>query len=381
MRVTQKAIETLLASGLSQRRAARELGISLGMLQRTFYNGDRQSKETQKTDAKLLRQYEVEIGSLREQLARRDAAAAEAELAETKRFEPLIISPERHEPGAPGIPMALWSDWHWGETVDPRQMGGLNEFNREVAELRVKRLVERLLDLCFNYTGAKMSDEHIVVCLGGDMVSGLIHEELVATNWGNIADQVEECGSAIVGALYALADAFKRVTVIAGVPGNHGRTTPKPTAKGRLDSYDRTIYRRIGNQLAGDPRFETVFCDDIDYRFQVSGRWFLLTHGDSQGVRGGDGIIGAYGPIIRGFLKVKAAEQEIGRHFDYMLQGHWHQYIPAAAGLPVITNGTLKGYCEFARVILRAKFARPCQAMWLVSPKHGVVGQQPIYLD
>ena len=32
---------------------------------------------------------------------------------------------------------------------------------------------------------------------------------------------------------------------------------------------------------------------------------FLLTHGDSMGARGGDGIIGAIGPIIRGEKRVR----------------------------------------------------------------------------
>src|SRR5882757_6503279 len=40
--------------------------------------------------------------------------------------------------GAPGVPMLFLSDWHWGEVVDPIQVGGVNKFNRSIAKLRVQ---------------------------------------------------------------------------------------------------------------------------------------------------------------------------------------------------------------------------------------------------
>src|SRR5580765_6603082 len=30
--------------------------------------------------------------------------------------------------GLPGVPMTEWSDWHYGERVDPEAIGGTNEF-------------------------------------------------------------------------------------------------------------------------------------------------------------------------------------------------------------------------------------------------------------
>src|SRR5271165_1917752 len=281
---------------------------------------------------------EKDNAALRKEIARRDAAEREAKLAGSMRFDPLIIDAAQREPGSGGMPMMIWSDWHWGETVDPRETGGLNSFNLEIAEGRVKNLVRNTVHLLRDHTGGV--DNGIVVMLGGDMVSGLIHQELVETNWGNIADQCYECGGAIVGGLKALAGEFGHVQLIAGVPGNHARTTLKPTAKGRLDSYDRTIYRSVAAQLADDDRFAITYVDDIDYRFRVYNTTFFLTHGDSQGVKGGDGIIGSLGPIIRGLIKTRTAEAQVGRDFDVMVEGHWHQYIPWSQAAPVIVNGT-----------------------------------------
>ena len=316
---------------------------------------------------------------LRKEIASAAAAERERLLAASTKFKPLVIPRSLHKSGDPGIPMTLWSDWHVGETVDKRETGGLNEFNRSVFKQRVTRLVGNTILLLREYAGRRPRYPGIWVCLDGDMVSGLIHQELVETNWGNIADQAYECGNAIVGGLKALAAEFGRVWVVAGCPGNHGRTTLKPTAKGRLDSYDRSIYRAVADQLASDKRFTVMFVDDIDYQFKVYNTKFHLTHGDATGVKGGDGHVGAYGPIIRGYQKVKRQEASINRDFDVMILGHWHQYIPWSAPLPVIVNGTLKGYDEFARIVLRAPYAKPSQALWLCAPKHGIAAQWAVY--
>ena len=48
-----------------------------------------------------------------------------------------------------------------------------------------------------------------------------------------------------------------------------------------------------------------------------------------------------------------------GRDFDTLLIGHYHTYIPAGDAVPVLCNGSLIGYNEYARLVLRAKPAAP----------------------
>jgi predicted phosphodiesterase len=331
-------------------------------------------------DPAYVEQLEKEHANLTRWRKERLAEDRERELTGSMKFEPMAVPAADHKPGAPGMPMTLWSDWHWGETVDARETGGLNAFNREIAQARVAKLVNNTITLLRDYSGPNPEYPGIWVMLGGDMVSGLIHDELIQTNWGNIADQAFECAAAITGALLRMADEFGKVHVV-GVVGNHGRTTRKPQAKGRaLDSYDRSIYKSIAAKLAGDSRFTIVIPDDTDYLFSVYGHRFLLTHGDSLGVKGGDGIIGALGPIARGAVKLRNSEGQVGRDFDTLIMGHWHQYIPRGDALGVIVNGTLKGYDEYARLYLRARFAKPSQALWLVSPKHGIAAQWCVYV-
>ena len=105
--------------------------------------------------------------------------------------------------GSRGGPVAIWSDWHWGEVVSRDEVGGVNEFNSRVAKERAKRLVEITIDLCFNHMGrAKQKYPGIVICLGGDMITGDIHDELVAT-LGDLIEQRRHFGVDLVQCLAA----------------------------------------------------------------------------------------------------------------------------------------------------------------------------------
>jgi hypothetical protein len=121
--------------------------------------------------------------------------------------------------------------------------------------------------------------------------------------------------------------------------------------------------------------------DEADAYFKVNDHRFLLTHGDALGTGGGDGIIGALGPIARGTIKVGRAEAQIGRPIDTMLCGHYHTYIPRSEACHTIVNGALKGFDEYARLFLRVPYSRPSQALFFCHPVHGITCQWPVYLD
>ncbi len=279
-----------------------------------------------------------------------------------------------------GVPMVFWSDWHWGEVVSKEQVGGVNIFNRSVDEARVRKLVNATIDLCKNHM-VNPQYPGVIVCLGGDFITGAIHEELAVTNWGTVQQQFIEVQGQLETALRCMADAFGKVFVV-GVVGNHGRDTVKPRFKNRVyENYEWNLYCQLERTFKNDRRFLFQVPGETDAFFTVYGHRFLLTHGDCLGVGGGDGIIGALGPITRGTIKVGRSEAQIGRDFDTLLMGHWHTYIPRGEAVNVIVNGTLKGYDEYARLKLRVRYSRPSQALWFMHPEHGVTAQWNIYLE
>ena len=143
-------------------------------------------------------------------------------------------------------------------------------------------------------------------------------------------------------------------------------------------SYEWNIYCNLIRHFKRSKHVQFKVPSETDVLFDVCGHRYLLTHGDSMGVKGGDGIIGALGPIMRGSLKVHRSEGQIGRDFDTLLIGHWHQYITLPG---LIVNNSFKGYDKFARLALRAPYSRPSQALWFTHPEHGVTAHWQVYLE
>jgi len=106
---------------------------------------------------------------------------------------------------------------------------------------------------------------------------------------------------------------------------------------------------------------------------QVHDTRFLLTHGDQ--FRGGSGIAGIMSPLKLGQHRKGQREQALGRGFDWMVMGHFHQYI---CGQGLLVNGSLKGYDEYAYI---SNFGTevPTQAFWITTPEHGMTFTAPIF--
>jgi hypothetical protein len=289
-----------------------------------------------------------------------------------------IIAPRN--PKLPGVPVTIWSDWHAGEKVEKSQVGGVNFFNRAVMRQRVKRLVDVTLDLTLHHM-VQPNYPGIVICLGGDMITGAIHEELAATNDGTVQQALLDVQERLIAAIKAMADKFGKV-FLPCVCGNHGRDTLKPRFKNTAyQSYEWNLYCQLELFFRDDPRVKFFIPNETDAYFVVLGHRFLLTHGDNLGVKGGDGIIGALGPIARGAIKVGRSEAQIGRDFDTLIIGHYHTYIPRGDAVPVLANGCLIGYNEYARLKLRVPYSRPSQALAFIHKDHGFTASWPVYLD
>jgi len=284
-----------------------------------------------------------------------------------------LIRPQRGKT-LPGVPVAMWSDWHWGEVVDSGQIGDVNEFDLAIAHERARKLVERTIYLLTQHV-VNPSYPGVVVNLGGDMMSGDIHDELTATNELPLMPALLDLYGVLRWALKTIADQFGQVFVPC-VAGNHGRNTRKPRMKERAHTnFDWLLYRFLAESLVDDDRIKFYIPDGPDARYSVFGWRYLLTHGDQ--FRGGDGMIGHFGPVLRGQRKKQARNTAIGQSFDVMIHGHFHTYFPTQR---IIGNGSLKGYDEFANM-MNFDYEPAMQALWLTHPEHGVTMHLPVYLQ
>lgn len=333
-------------------------------------------------DTGRLAELESEVRTLRSAIAAAKQEALDAEYVKHKILKlasepvepPKWLVPKRFAKDSPGVPTLFASDWHWAEVVDPTQINGVNEYNLEIAHRRARRLIETTIKLLNNHI-VNPSYPGIVFALGGDMVSGDIHEELMATNEVEIMPTVLDLFGVICWCIETLADHFGRVFVPC-VSGNHGRNTHKIRAKGRNHtSFDWLLYCFLAKRFENDKRISFLIPNGPDALYKIFDHRYLLTHGDQ--FRGGDGMIGALGPIIRGDHKKRSRQTQIGAPYQTMLIGHWHQLIQLER---LIVNGSLKGYDEYASSN-NFGYEPPRQALWITHPQHGITFSMPVNVD
>jgi len=263
-----------------------------------------------------------------------------------------------------GIANLLLSDLHLDEVVFEAQMGGVNAYNRTIAERRLKATVERACEVAKDYINGIHYDG-ITVWLGGDIFSGNLHEELRNTNEAPIMASFDFWIDPMVAALRLLADEFGSVHV-PGCVGNHGRNSHKPIMKNRVeDNFDWLFYRVLSRELRGDTRFTWQLPVTADVTVKHYDHTYLLTHGDQ--FRGGSGISGIQTPLALGAFRKSKRQQAVNDPFDTMLIGHFHQYMTIPG---IIVNGSLKGYDEYA-AISNFGFEVPQQAFWITTPERG----------
>lgn len=382
--VLQETIDAVQAAG-GQRGGAKLLGIPRNTVQ-SRVDAARlaglQPRGTAPDDPMLLKRTikELEAQLRRASTQSADAAAVLAAIGilrdEIGAFkQPRWLDQPSRSYGSPGVPTLFLSDLHWGERVFPRQINGVNRFNLEIARRRLNYTVETTIHL-LRILDSKMRYPGIVVPLGGDMISGNIHDELTATNELNTMPTVLDLYGQLIGVIDRLANVFGRV-VLPCVTGNHGRDTQKIWAKDRHHtSFDWLLYQFLAKHFEADKRVQFYIPDSNDALFRIYGTKYALTHGDRLG-RGGDGLIGFLGPVTRGDNKKRARNAQIDLDYDVLIFGHWHQYAHLTR---MIGNGTLKGYDEFASEN-NFPFERPQQALWITHPEHGITFRMPVYCE
>jgi hypothetical protein len=285
-----------------------------------------------------------------------------------------VDAPPRDADSGPGVPTLFLSDLHWGEVVRPEELNGANEFNLEIARRRLRHTIDTTVHL-LRTLDPKMRYPGIVVPLGGDMISGDIHEELAETNELPSIPTVLDLHDHLAPAIVHLADVCGRV-FLPCVAGNHGRTHKKPRFKNRArTSFDWMLYQFLIRTLGNDKRITFYVPEGPDARYRVAGVTYNLTHGDQ--FKAGDSIIGPIGPLMRGNQKKTAKQSALQQPYDVMIAGHWHQYIHLAR---MIVNGSLKGYDEYADS-WNFSVEPPQQALWVTHPRYGINWRMPVLCD
>ena len=285
---------------------------------------------------------------------------------------PKWLSPKKLGKGHRGIANTISSDQHFGEVVNPAEVGHCNSYDIAIAQQRWKRHIDKFISLGLDHLGY-LSYDGAHVWWNGDAFSGDIHEELAKTNRpSSTLACLELMLDPVVAGLREIRDAYGRLHVSVR-RGNHTRTSRKTPSKGRVkESYDWLFMRIVQREFRGDPlvTFDIPESDDGIIR-QYDTR-YLATHGDQ--FKGGSGISGILTPLSLGNYRKTRRQVSIGDPYDVMILGHFHQYMTIPG---IIVNGSLKGYDEYCYTS-NFGYEDPIQAFWVTTPEHGPSFHTPI---
>ena len=269
----------------------------------------------------------------------------------------------------------LFSDTHASEVVKTEQTLGMNSYDWDVMLERMSRLRSSMLSHLAHFS-APVRTLHLW-CLG-DMLSGDIHDELMATNDRPGAQAAVDFGHELARFVESLVPEFETIRV-AGVPGNHPRATKKPSAKDAHNNGDWIAYKVCEALLAKHPSVSFDFPHAGYATVTVADRWrVLLMHGD--GIRSTmPGV--PWGGVVR---RVTTLEQQFAaakQPLDYVCLGHFHTANALdGVGVETFLNGSVKGLDEYSLKQFGSG-RRPAQRLLTFHPKRGVTGMRWLNLE
>lgn len=267
--------------------------------------------------------------------------------------------------------LVLISDTHLDEVVEKEAVNGLNEYNPDIARRRMERLFTGARWLT-NYSRQAHAVRDMVVWLGGDTVSGIIHEDLRETNAMGLPESIAFAQQILSDGLnYLLKDEkLESLRVVCSV-GNHGRLTKEVRVNTRISTNIETLlYLNLAREFANDPRVSFDLPQGELTYFQVYDRVVRVTHGDA--LKYGGALGGLTNPINRAISR-----WDMSIAADLTLMGHWHQYMDCGK---FIVNGSVVGLGPFS-VRIQAPYERPQQAWALLDAKRWRSLSAPIWCD
>ena len=271
------------------------------------------------------------------------------------------IKPKLPSGGSESVAVIVASDWHTEEDVRPDDVGGVNEFNLDIAKERALTMFQggqRLWEICNKDTRIAT----IVLALLGDYITNTIHEDAQESNHLLPADAIWFAQNLIYnGIKFLLKETDVAELVIPCHSGNHGRMTKKPR-HGSVEagnSLERYMYHNLQAQLKDEPRVRFLIAEGYHSYLNLFGTYPIRFH-HGHAIRYWGGVGGLTIPVNKAIN-----EWNKNRHVKLDVFGHFHQHMD---GGNFIANGSLVGYNAFA-VAIKAAYEKPMQSFFLVNKK------------
>lgn len=321
------------------------------------------------------RKHEREIAGLKNKLAatERKLKQAEKDLDERNEFSelwnqlnqvtPLPVSRRRIKTSGTATAILALSDWHVEEPVDPATCDGLNEYNLDVADKRIRAIFQKSIELI--ETERHLSNiKDMVVWLGGDFITGYIHEEGQEQNTLSPIEACDWVEERLMGGLeFLLKESGCKSIIVPTNYGNHGRTTKKKhLSNGYRNSFEQGMYWHLRRYFRNEPRITFKIENGYSNILDVQGKPVRFHHGDA--LRYAGGIQGPDGGVRRWIAKANRARVawlDVFGHLHMDIQDRSYVGNPSLIGYGSAAPHFGGEYCEpFQKlIIVDANQARP----------------------
>ncbi len=269
----------------------------------------------------------------------------------------------------------LFSDLHVGANVDDEESGGFGTYNYPIFRERLARLSYGVRSITAHHRKSHDVKKLVVLSLG-DLIENVTIFPSQRDQADDLTEQVLNARVDIAEFYLGLLDTFESIDVVA-VSGNHGRIGRKGEFKHHVN-WDYIISKSLEDQFSRITDRVTFNVPKSPFAVvDIEGWTFLMRHGD--GIKSWGGIP-FYG-IARSTGRWVAMQASVGKRFDYMAMGHFHQRadLPFTGG-EVLMNGSFVGTSQFTVEVMESA-SRPEQIFGMVHPRHGLGGRYPIHLD
>jgi hypothetical protein len=268
----------------------------------------------------------------------------------------------------------MFSDIHFSEVVEAYKVNGINEYNIGIAKERILTLLKENLKHA-RYTGANF----LYIFMLGDIVSGIIHEELRETNESLIIPALLD----IYKYLISLLDQYKSqydMVIIYAVVGNHGRLTEKKKCKNKVqDNFEYLFYKMMETYFAKDSKIKMVVSESPTLIARVGDLSWFLNHGDTFKTSGNFLGLPIQG-VARDIIKENAMFQDIGESIDAVAMAHFHKpcFFYSLDNKPIYINPSVIGGTDYSIYDLHNSF--PPGQWSLVFDENKMKSQRIIYI-
>lgn len=267
-----------------------------------------------------------------------------------------VSSKKRRLPEATYVMLA--SDWHVGERVRPEQIGFRNEYTPEIAQERALQFWRSNLKM-LNAARAAWNIDEAVLWIGGDLITGFIHEEYEAENFLSPIEETTLAFRMMVEGIQFVLDKYdlKRV-VIPTSNGNHGRTGKKRISGDFRNSYEYMLYLLLAEHFKKEPRAQFQIGNGYYSVLSVYDMEVRFHHGDA--IRSMGGVGGLAPPLYR----------RLGRQPDVLIDCSGHHHVLDFLR-KMCKNGSLIGWNMFAEY-MGCEYEEPQQASFVIDSKHKI---------